>query len=129
MTGKWHVTKFASPADDAKKFNWPRQRGFEHYFGIIQGGADYFQPNPLTRENDRVQPDAGFYTTDAFVNNAIRFLDAGERAKPFFLYIAFNAPHFPLMAPQEEIAKFRGTYKIGWDRLRERRYPSRSSRG
>ncbi len=129
MTGKWHVTKFASPADDAKKFNWPRQRGFEHYFGIIQGAADYFQPNPLTRENDRVQPDAGFYTTDAFVNNAIRFLDAGERAKPFFLYIAFNAPHFPLMAPQEEIAKFRGTYKIGWDRLRERRYSKQIESG
>jgi arylsulfatase A-like enzyme len=122
MTGKWHVTKFVSPADAAKKFNWPVQRGFDHYFGIIQGGADYFRPNPLTSENEHVQPGSGFYTTDAFVDNAIRFVDQGDAAKPFFLYVAFNAPHFPLMAPQDEIAKFRGKYRIGWDRLREERH-------
>jgi arylsulfatase len=122
MTGKWHVTKYVSPADDAQKYNWPRQRGFDHYFGIIQGGADYFQPNPLTRENEHVQPGGGFYTTDAFVDNAIRFVDQGDAKKPFFQYIALNAPHFPLMAPRDEIAKFRGKYKIGWDRLREQRY-------
>jgi arylsulfatase len=121
MTGKWHVTKFVNPPNDKQKFNWPRQRGFEHYFGIIQGGADYFRPQPLTCENEHVQPDAGFYTTDAFVDNAIRFVDAGDRAKPFFLYLAFNAPHFPLMAPQDEIAKFRGKYLTGWDRLRAER--------
>jgi arylsulfatase len=97
------------------------QRGFEHYFGIIQGGADYFRPHPLTRENERVEPGSGFYTTDAFVDAAIRFVDLGDRSKPFFLYIAFNAPHFPLMAPQDEIAKFRGKYLVGWDRLRDLR--------
>ena len=127
MTGKWHVTKFVNPAERRKKFNWPRQRGFEHYFGIIQGGADYFQPDPLTCENEHVQPGAGFYTTDAFVDNAIRFVDQGDPAKPFFQYIAFNAPHFPLMAPQDEIAKFRGKYKIGWDRLRGSGMPGNSS--
>jgi len=122
MTGKWHVTKYVKPADEAKKFNWPLQRGFEHYFGIIQGGADYFHPDPLTRDNQIVQPGENFYTTDAFVDNAVKMIDAGDRSKPFFLYVAFNAPHFPLMAPQEEIAKFRGKYKIGWDELRRRRY-------
>jgi arylsulfatase len=122
MTGKWHVTKFVNPPNDEQKFNWPRQRGFEHYFGIIQGGADYFHPYPLTCENEHVQPGAGFYTTDAFVDNAIRFVDTGDQTKPFFLYLAFNAPHFPLMAPQEEIATFRGKYAAGWDRLRERRH-------
>ncbi len=122
MTGKWHVTKFVSPPNDAQKFNWPLQRGFEHYFGIIQDGADYFQPNPLTLENEHVPPGAGFYTTDAFVDYAIRFVETGDRTKPFFLYLAFNAPHFPLMAPQDEIAKFRGKYAVGWDRLREQRH-------
>jgi arylsulfatase len=122
MTGKWHVTKFVKPADDSQKFNWPLQRGFEHYLGIIQGGADYFRPSPLTRENEPIQPGDGFYTTDAFVDNAIRFIDVGDHAKPFFQYIAFNAPHFPLMAPQDEIAKFRGRYKVGWDKLRQSRY-------
>ncbi len=122
MAGKWHVTKFSNAANKGQKFNWPRQRGFEHYFGIIQGGADYFRPRPLTLENENVSPGDGFYTTDAFVDRALQFIGQGDRTKPFFLYLAFNAPHFPLMAPAEEIAKFRGKYKIGWDQLREQRH-------
>lgn len=121
MAGKWHVTKFVQATNETEKADWPRQRGFDHYFGIIQGSANYFRPKPLTRENEVIEAPDGFYTTDAFVDNAIRFLDAGDKSKPFFLYLAFNAPHFPLMAPQEEIAKFRGRYKIGWDKLREQR--------
>ena len=122
MAGKWHVTKHVKAANDGEKFNWPRQRGFDHYFGIIQGGADYFNPKPLTRENENVEPGEGFYTTDAFVNNALDFLKQGDQNQPFFLYLAFNAPHFPLMVPADEIAKFRGKYKIGWDKLREQRH-------
>jgi arylsulfatase A-like enzyme len=123
MAGKWHVTKYVQATNDAEKANWPRQRGFDHYFGILQGTGNYFRPNPLTRENEIIKaPEDGFYTTDAFVENAIKFLDQGDKAKPFFLYLAFNAPHFPLMAPADEIAKFRGKYKIGWDKLREQRY-------
>ena len=123
MAGKWHVTKFVQPANETFKTNWPLQRGFDHYFGIIQGGANYFRPKPLTRDNHIITEPLsdGFYTTDAFVDNAIKSLDAGDQAKPFFLYLAFNAVHFPLMAPQDEIAKFRGKYKIGWDKLREQR--------
>lgn len=122
MAGKWHVTKFINAADASQKFNWPLQRGFDHYFGIVRGGANYFKPDSLVEGNEKTTPGPGFYTTDAFVDNAIRFLDRGDRAKPFFLYLAFNAPHFPLMAPQEDIAAFRGKYKIGWDRLREQRH-------
>jgi arylsulfatase A-like enzyme len=121
MAGKWHVTKFVEPRDETKKYNWPLQRGFDHYFGIIQGSADYFRPKPLTLENELTLPGEGFYTTDAFVDRALQFIGQGDKAKPFFLYLAFNAPHFPLMAPAEEIAKFRGKYKIGWDALRARR--------
>ena len=122
MAGKWHVTKYVKVANESEKFNWPRQRGYDHYFGIIQGSADYFHPTPLTHENDNVVPGEDFYTTDAFVNNALDFLKQGDQTKPFFLYLAFNAPHFPLMAPPDEIAKFRGKYKIGWDKLREQRH-------
>lgn len=122
MAGKWHVTKFVQATNETEKANWPRQRGFDHYFGVLQGTANYFRPKPLTRENEVIEaPGDGFYTTDAFVDNAIRFLDAGDPSKPFFLYLAFNAPHFPLMAPTNEIARFRGKYKIGWDKLREQR--------
>jgi arylsulfatase len=122
MTGKWHVTKFVEPRDEAEKYNWPLQRGFDHYFGIIQGGADYFRPRPLTLQNEIVLPGDGFYTTDAFVDQALQFIGQGDRRRPFFLYLAFNAPHFPLMAPEKEIARFRGKYEIGWDALRRRRY-------
>ena len=122
MVGKWHVTRYTQAANDVEKANWPRQRGFDHYFGVLKGTANYFLPDSLTRENEPIQPPAeGFYTTDAFVDNAIRFLDEGDKSKPFFLYVAFNAPHFPLMAPAEDIARFRGRYKVGWDQLREQR--------
>ena len=122
MAGKWHVTRFVNPASDAEKINWPRQRGFDHYFGLIQGGADYFRPDALTLENERVKPGDGFYTTDAFVDRALEFIADGDPAKPFFLYLAFNAPHFPLMAPAADIARFRGRYQVGWDKLREQRH-------
>ena len=123
MVGKWHVTRYTEAANEAEKANWPRQRGFDHYFGVLKGTANYFRPDSLTRENEHIEPPAkGFYTSDAFVDNAIRFLDEGDKAKPFFMYVAFNAPHFPLMAPPEDIARFRGKYKVGWDNLREERH-------
>ncbi len=121
MTGKWHVTKHVDAADDSQKFNWPLQRGFDHYYGIIAGAANYFRPNSLTDDNTRITAEEkNYYTTDAFTEHAVQFIAGRDKAKPFFLYLAFNAPHFPLMAPAEEIAKFRGQYKIGWDKLRER---------
>ena len=96
MTGKWHVTRFVEATNEIQKANWPRQRGFDHYFGVLKGTANYFRPNPLFRENEVVQvPATGFYTTDAFVDNAVQFIDASDKSKPFFLYLAFNAPHFP----------------------------------
>lgn len=122
MTGKWHVTKFFKAQDDSEKFNWPLQRGFDNYFGVIQGTANYFSPNPLISGNETVVPGDNFYTTDAFVDRAIEFIDKGDRRQPFFLYVAFNAPHFDLQAPQDEIAKFRGKYMAGWDKLRQQRH-------
>jgi len=131
MTGKWHVTKYVNATNATLKANWPVNRGFDHYFGIIQGGANYFRPKPLTRDKEVLTepvPD-GFYTTDAFMDNALKFIDSGDKSKPFFAYIAFNAPHFPLMAPQDEIAKFRGKYKVGWDKLREQRHAKQIEMG
>ena len=76
-----------------------------------------------------MSPGDGFYTTDAFVDHALQFIGQGDKTKPFFLYLAFNAPHFPLMAPADEIAKFRGKYKIGWDALREQRHARQKELG
>ena len=123
MVGKWHVTRFDAPktAPD-QRFNWPLQRGFDRYFGVLKGTCDYFEPNGLFLDNEHqrnVEP--GFYTTDAFVDRAIRFIAERPKDRPFFLYTAFNAPHFPVQAPADAIAKYRGRYKAGWDALRERR--------
>lgn len=129
--GKWHVTKFMKADTPEKdKFNWPLQRGFDRYFGIIAGAANYFHPETLTSDNTMLPPPGDhFYTTDAFVDNAIKFIGERPKDKPFFLYLAFNAPHFPLMALPEDIAKYRGKYKAGWDKLRDQRHAKQAALG
>ena len=126
MTGKWHL----SGKDEA---DWPLQRGFDRYYGCLSGATHHFQPYDQRIMYDGNQPDPEpkstterpFYTTDAFTDHAIRFIDehkAGQgRDKPFFLYLAYTAPHWPIHAHDQEIAKYRGKYKIGWDQLREQR--------
>src|SRR6201999_4178083 len=64
-----------------------------------------------------------WYSTDLWTDYGLKFIDEAQSAKkPFFLYLAYNAPHFPLQAPAEDIAKFRGKYMEGWDKLRDERY-------
>jgi arylsulfatase len=117
MSGKWHVTPVTS-----SKHNWPRQRGFDRYYGIIHGAADYFNPVTLTRDNDPAEPiQPGYYFTDAIADNAIAYIESASKAQPFFLYTAFTSPHWPLHAPEDEIARYRGRYKDGWDALRDER--------
>jgi arylsulfatase A-like enzyme len=122
MTGKWHV---GTPPD-----KWPRQRGFDRFYGSESGGF-YFRPaggrmvisDDTVLYNAQNPPPEGWYSTDAWTDNAIKFVgEAVAAKKPFFLYLAHNAPHFPLQAPSEDIAKFRGKYKSGWDKLREQRH-------
>ncbi len=113
MTGKWHLG--SQPVD----------RGFDRYFGHLSGATNFFTGDNtfrLGREPFRV-PATGFYTTDAMTDYAIRFLNEAAAAKrPFLLYVAFNAPHYPLQAPKEEVQKYRGKYMIGWDKLRRQRH-------
>ena len=117
MSGKWHVTPVTS-----SKHNWPLQRGFDKYYGIIHGAADYFNPVTLTRDNDPVQPDKpDYYFTDAIAENAISYIESASKDRPFFLYTAFTSPHWPLHAPESDIARYRGRYKDGWDALRQER--------
>jgi arylsulfatase len=114
--GKWHL--------DGN----PIERGFDHYFGHLSGGSDYFKGNPSHRLDDKpFKPadDGKFYTTDANADYAIQFISDSRKKnpdKPFFMYLAFNAPHGPLQAKPEDIAKYRGKYLVGWDKLREQRY-------
>ncbi len=119
MAGKWHVT----PVNESKH-NWPLQRGFQSYYGIIHGAADYFNPVTLTRDNaPETSESADYYFTDALGDNAVRMIaEASRQDKPYFLYAAFTAPHWPLHARPEDIEKFSGRYKDGWDALRYERH-------
>ena len=118
MSGKWHVT----PVTESKH-NWPRQRGFDRYYGIIHGAADYFNPVTLVRDNEKAPLDGqNYYFTDAIARNAAGFIaDAAAKPDPYFLYAAFTAPHWPLHALEEDVARYQGRFKDGWDVLRDQR--------
>ncbi len=117
MAGKWHVGNSAPTT-------WPLQRGFDRFYGFLEGTSEYFRPNDLFRGNDKIAPEGErYYTTDAFTTEAIANLreHATRRPEtPFFLYLAYNAPHFPMQAMPEDFAKYRGRFKEGWDGLRTR---------
>lgn len=124
MSGKWHVGE--------SRPHWPVDRGFDRYFGLISGAANYFDPTKSVRKGVVRQfaldgepwqpPREGFFLTDAITEHAVDFLGKeGRGPNPFFLYVAFTAPHTPLQAPAEDIAKYRGKYRQGWDALREGR--------
>ena len=125
MSGKWHVSHDQGP--DGPKYCWPCQRGFDRYFGILGGAANYWQPNTLTRDNDAVDlkglPE-DFFLTDAISDEAagyIREHAATQGDSPFFLYTAYSSPHWPLHAHEDDIARYQGRFAAGWDRLREER--------
>ncbi|MGB9626506.1 MAG: sulfatase-like hydrolase/transferase, partial [Phycisphaerae bacterium] len=128
MVGKWHVGQLVG----RKPANRPLDRGFEHFYGT-GGGGNYFAPEPLMRDNDRIEPDAdGYYVTDDFSEAAVRFVEqhvkSGTRS-PFFLHLCYTAPHFPLHAKPDDIARNRGRYRDGWDALRARRYARQKELG
>lgn len=122
MTGKWHLG-YHDPS------RWPLQRGFDKYYGILAGASNYFHPTGergLTLMNKRVEPEGDdFYTTDAFTSYAIKFINENKSAqqkKPFFLYLAYTSPHWPLNALEADVNKYRNKYKAGWDALRKARF-------
>ncbi len=120
MTGKWHLKQE------------PTDRGFDRYFGHLSGATNFFTGDLSFRLNGEKWSDFGddFYTTDANVDYAMRFIDeAVDKKKPFLSYVAFNAPHYPLQAKEEDIAKYRGRYSIGWDELRKQRFAKQQELG
>lgn len=118
MVGKWHVC-----ALKGGEANWPLERGFDKFFGLIGSVRSFYDPPTLTRDNTPIQAGKNFYLTDAISDEAVAYLkDAGTHKEPFFLYVAHTAPHWPLHALEEDVARYRGKYKDGWDALREARY-------
>ena len=124
MSGKWHLT--FDEYWDGPKDSWPIQRGFDRFLGTINGSGSFYTPETLTRDNTRIQaPAQGFYYTDAISDHACGFIAEHCQSKPdqpFFLYTAFTAPHWPLHAKQEDIAKYKDQYLKGWDALRRERH-------
>lgn len=118
MSGKWHLA------------STPTERGFDRYFGFLSGAINFFTgldwqtgENLMRLDEDEYQAGEGFYSTDAFTDYAIDFLDESDSDdQPFFLYLAHNAPHFPLHALPEDIAKYKNRYRVGWDTIRKQRH-------
>lgn len=122
MTGKWHLGMH-------KQERWPLQRGFDRFYGILAGASNFFKPvhpRGITLDNQAIEiDDPDYYTTDAFTDYAIHFIqEAREKdsEQPFFLYLAYNAPHWPLQAPPEVVDKYKGKYMKGWSVLRNERF-------
>ena len=119
MVGKWHLGV-------SRHDCWPMQRGFDHYFGGLSGAFNYFKPagdRGLVRGNTPVEPPGDFYATDSFTDIACEMISEVSQGddRPFFLYLAYNAPHWPLNSKWSEFQKYKGRYRDGWETLMKQR--------
>jgi arylsulfatase A-like enzyme len=117
--GKWH-----NAGEQIQDRSAPQKRGFSHFFGTPIGCGSFFAPLMLTRDGEPAENEwesKDFYYTDAISENAIKYIRDTPKDKPFFLYTAYTAAHWPLHARQEDIDKHKGRYSAGWDQLRKQR--------
>jgi arylsulfatase len=132
MSGKWHV---GGRYDLRNPASWdelvgntghpiPVQRGFDHFYGIVSGAANFFYPLTLMRDNKFLELEpSGYYFTDAITDNAVDMIQGNAGSdKPFFLHVTYTAPHWPLHALEEDIARYEGKYRGGWETLRTSRH-------
>lgn len=122
-SGKWHLA--SQQAATGKKDDWPLAKGFDHYYGFLQGENDQFHPH-LIRDNSAVeQPktvEQGYHFSEDIVDDAIHHIFIQQMIspeQPFFLYLAFGAMHTPHHAPKEYIEKYKGKFDAGWDVIRQ----------
>lgn len=144
MTGKWHLSLTQGIGNNADQMAWlshqntfnnrpfapietyPCNRGFDEHWGTIWGVVNHFDPFSLVHNEEPIYTDAipsDFYSTDFITDKTIDLLDdLSAKEEPFFMYVAYNAPHWPLHAKPEDIKKYDGMYDEGWDVMREKRY-------
>lgn len=139
MVGKWHISQ-TQPLEEEAQLKWlahqlnretfspvdqyPARRGFEKYYGNIWGVVDFFDPFSLVNGTEPVRSvSQDYYHTTAVGDSAVAYVEAfTSDDKPFFLYVAHTAPHWPLHALEEDIRKYENTYKAGWEAIRKARY-------
>ena len=122
MSGKWHL---GAASEDC----WPLQRGFDRFYGGLSGAFNYFKPGGdrgMSEGNLRIDPDTldeDFYVTDVLTDKAIQFIDEETEKddRPFFLYLAYNAPHWPVTPKWEDYLKYKGKYTDGYRAMMRRR--------
>jgi arylsulfatase A-like enzyme len=129
MAGKWHVT--SADKVDSDRAQWPVQRGFEKFYGTIKGSGSFFDPISLCRQNTFITPENDpkyqpkqFYYTDAISDNAVQFLQQHQQEspdKPFFMYVAYTAAHWPMQALDKDIATYKGKFDAGYEPERQAR--------
>jgi len=120
MVGKWHISKNIKTEGDNS--NWPLQRGFQRFFGTLNGSGSFYDPGTLMSGNRFIAPGKDFYYTNAISDTAVKFIKEHNSKKPFFFYVAFTSAHWPLHATEKEIKKYDGVYDKGWDAIREQRF-------
>ena len=122
MAGKWHLS--INWSQDGSKHNWPLQRGFDKFYGTLIAAGSQWNPITLTEGNKDIFPiaaDEDYYHTEALSSKAVKWMGEQKEDKPFFLYMAYSAPHWPLHARQEVIDKYKKRYLAGYDQLRSER--------
>ncbi len=128
MVGKWHNTPMADSVPGGMKHNWPAQRGFDTFYGFMDGETHHFFPSRLMLNNQLIPIDEyprDYYAGDDWMAQGIRFvkeLRESHPTKPFFLYVANNAMHAPLQSKPSDMAKYKGRYDEGWNALRAARH-------
>lgn len=133
--GKWHNTADYNVTPGADRSSWPLQRGFDQFYGFLAAETNFFAPGQLIEGNEFVTTDtypSDYYCSDDWTNKALGWLKshvASDPQKPFFLYLAHNAPHVPLQAKPEDIEKYAGLYDKGWDAVRAQRYACQTASG
>ncbi|MXY13816.1 MAG: arylsulfatase [Chloroflexi bacterium] len=136
MSGKWHVggdylmSNPDIPSVGSESWPQPTDRGFERFFGTLTGAGSYFSPHTLTEDGEPLEAPEGFYYTDAIADRAVDYIgEYGSGEDPFFLYVAFTAPHWPLHALEEDIERYRGRYREGWEKIRQARHEEQKGMG
>ena len=137
LSGKWHV---GNAYDAQRPDTWragepgwptPTQRGFDDFYGTLDGAGSFWNPHSLMDGESYIRPDSpDFYYTDAIGENATARIEAAlDAGTPFFGYVAFTAPHWPLHAREQDIARYADVYRCGWDAIRSARHETQRDAG